>query len=337
MDRTERFYKIDRLLRQHAFVPLETFLDELEVSRATFKRDVEYMRSRLHAPIRWDRERSGYCLDARVPEGARYELPGLWFNPSEVYALLAMEQLLAQMEPGILAPRLAPLRARLAQLLGSADDTPEEVRRRIRVLQVASRRLPATEFELIAHALLKRRRVSFTYEARTTNDVTTRTVSPQRLVHYRDNWYLDAWCHLRNGLRSFSLDRIRAAEVGNDAAIDVPAEDLDKVLGSGYGIFSGANVQWAALRFSAVAARWVSAETWHPQQRSRFDADGRYVLELPYSDDRELLMDVLRHGADVEVMSPAGLRKKVRDALTDAAWRYDDEESRDAKRPAAAT
>ena len=213
MDRTERFYKIDRLLKQNAFVPIRRFLEELEVSRATFKRDMEYMRSRLHAPIVWDRERNGYRLEAQ-PQGAdRYQLPGIWFNASEVYALLAMEQLLAQMEPGILAPRLQPLRERLAQLLGSADDTPEEVRSRIRVLPMASRKLPAAAFELVAHALLKRRRLTFDYRARTTGEVTARTVSPQRLVHYRDNWYLDAWCHMRKGLRRFSLDCITEASV----------------------------------------------------------------------------------------------------------------------------
>jgi predicted DNA-binding transcriptional regulator YafY len=322
MDRTERFYKIDRLLRQQSFVPIGQFLDELEVSRATFKRDIEYMRSRLHAPITWDRERSGYCFEKQPQEASRYELPGIWFNASEVYALLAMEQLLEQMQPGILAPRLAPLRARLAQLLSSADDSPEEVRQRIRVLPIASRALPAGEFELVAHALLKRRRVSFTYQARTTNDVTTRTVSPQRLVHYRDNWYLDAWCHMRKGLRSFSVDCIRDAQVADEAADDVPAAELDKVLGSGYGIFSGQKVQWATLRFSEHAARWVSAETWHPQQRSHVDAEGRYVLEIPYSDDRELIMDVLRHGADVEVVAPDALRAKVRDALLAASRLY---------------
>jgi len=322
MDRTERFYKIDRLLRQNAFVPIGRFLDDLEVSRATFKRDIEYMRSRLHAPITWDRERNGYCFEAKEEEPARYELPGIWFNASEVYALLAMEQLLEQMQPGILAPRLAPLRARLAQLLETVDDSPEEVRQRIRVLPIASRPLPEGEFELIAHALLKRRRVSFTYQARTTDDVTTRTVSPQRLVHYRDNWYLDAWCHMRKGLRSFSVDRIRDAEAADEAAIDVPPAELDKVLGSGYGIFSGANVQWATLQFSARAARWVSAETWHPQQRSHVDVEGRYVLEIPYSDDRELIMDILRHGADVEVVAPDVLKNKVRDTLRAASRLY---------------
>ena len=72
------------------------------------------------------------------------------------------------------------------------------------------------------------------------------------------------------------------------------------------------------------AARWVSAQSWHPKQRSRVEKDGSYVLELPYAEDRELVMEILKYGADVEVLSPDPLRKRVRDALRAAAKRYAD-------------
>jgi predicted DNA-binding transcriptional regulator YafY len=81
-------------------------------------------------------------------------------------------------------------------------------------------------------------------------------------------------------------------------------------------------VQWAVLRFSPQRARWVAAEQWHPRQRSRTEADGAYVLELPYSDSRELLMDILKHGAHVEVLAPVELRDQVADALRAAAATY---------------
>ena len=322
MDRTERFYKIDRLLRQNKHVPVSRFLDELDVSLATFKRDIEYMRSRLHAPIVWDRERNGYGLTAPAKDAPRYELPGLWFNASEIHALLMMEQLLENIDPGVLAHRLEPLKARLATLLGSADHSADEVRRRIRVLTMGSRSLPAGGFEVAANALLNRRRLFIRYRGRVNNEDTEREVSPQRLVHYRDNWYLDAWCHMRRGLRSFAMDCVRDAEMRLGDVIDVPADELDAALGSGYGIFSGTAVAWAKLKFSPVAARWVAAESWHPQQRSSCAADGSYILEVPYSDDRELLRDILKYGPDAEVLAPPALRARVRDALLKASQQY---------------
>ena len=63
MNRTERFYKIDQMLHERRVVPIEVFLEELDVSRATFKRDIEYMRDRLHAPIVWDRDAGGYHFE----------------------------------------------------------------------------------------------------------------------------------------------------------------------------------------------------------------------------------------------------------------------------------
>jgi predicted DNA-binding transcriptional regulator YafY len=169
---------------------------------------------------------------------------------------------------------------------------------------------------------LQRRRQRIKYFSRARNDETEREISPQRRVHYRENWYLDAWCHLRKGIRSFAVDAIRAAEVLDESAVDLTEDELDQVLAAGYGIFSGRDVQWAVLRFSPQRARWVAAEQWHPQQRSRTDADGSYVLELPYSDSRELLMDILKHGAHVEVLAPHELRDEVAGALRAAAAIY---------------
>jgi predicted DNA-binding transcriptional regulator YafY len=322
MDRTERFYRIDRLLRQNKHVPVNRFLQELEISLATFKRDIEYMRSRLHAPIVWDRATNGYTLTTPAKDAPRYELPGLWFNASEIHALLMMEQLLENIDPGVLARRLEPLKARLGSLLGSADHTAEEVRSRVKVLTMASRPLPAGGFEIAASALLNRKRLFIRYRGRVNDEDTEREVSPQRLVHYRDNWYLDAWCHMRDGLRSFAMDCVRDAELRSGPAVDVPPGELDSVLGAGYGIFSGPPRAWAKLRFSPVAARWVRTESWHPQQKSVTEVDGSFVLELPYSDDRELLRDILKYGPDVEVLGPDELRARVKTALGRAIARY---------------
>jgi predicted DNA-binding transcriptional regulator YafY len=322
VDRTERFYRIDRLLRESRVVSIERFLDELSVSRATFKRDLEYMRDRLHAPIEWDRDAGGYRFIEHVKGNPEYELPGLWLNESEILALLSMESLLEEIEPGLLGARLEPLKARLSALIESTDHSAGEVRERIRVLRMGSRSRKIRHFEQVAFALMNRRRLHLDYFVRTRSELTHRDVSPQRLVHYRDNWYLDAWCHLADGVRSFALDAVERADVLDETARDIAVRDLDRMLGAGYGIFSGEKVRWARLRFSEQRARWVAAEEWHPQQRASFDEAGRYVLEVPYSQDPELLMDILKHGPDVEVLEPPELRERVALQLKKAMDQY---------------
>lgn len=319
MDRTERFYRIQRMLRTRRFVPIADFLKDLEISRATFKRDIEYMRDRLHVPIEWDRDSGGYRYTDGAPER---ELPGLWLSPKEIHALLATEQLLDSLEPDILGAYLAPLRERLAAVLGDNSHSVEEIRRRIRLLPIARRRADPRFMEEAATGVLTRRRLRITHFNRLTGERSAREVSPQRLVHYRNNWYLDTWCHLRNDVRSFSVDAIEAVEVLDAAAQEVDDATLDAILASGYGIFSGRQTQWASLRFTPLQSRWAAAEEWHPAQRGRLEADGSFVLEVPYSDPRELLMDILRYGPDVEVLSPPALREQVALRAAETVRRY---------------
>ena len=312
MDRTERFYKIDQLLQtRRPVVKVREFLSELGISLATFKRDLEYMRERLNAPIVWDREQNGYRFEEQRAKGPKYELPGLWFSPEEAQALLTMEHLLEGLEPSLLGPHLAPLRTRLTALLTTGEHSAAEVRRRIRVIPFGARRHEPKHFSLIASAVLGRQRLRIEYFNRSRGEVSEREVSPQRLVYYRANWYLDTWDHLRNDIRSFSLDAVRAAEMLPARAKEVPDAQLDEVLSAGYGIFGGRKVQWATLRFSAERARYVSLEEWHPRQKARFEKDGRYVLEVPFSSEKELVMDLLKHGAEVEVLEPASLRAEL--------------------------
>ena len=106
------------------------------------------------------------------------------------------------------------------------------------------------------------------------------------------------------------------------AAKEVSAKRIDEAVEAGYGIFGGAPKGWATLKFTPERARWVSGEVWHPNQRSATQADGSYVLEIPYSDERELLGDLLRFGADVEVVAPVDLRNRIKRALHEAAGRY---------------
>ena len=322
MDRTERFYKIDQLLNERRSVPMEALIEELGISRATVKRDIEYMRDRLNAPITWDRSLRGYCFDTSLPGAKKYGLPGLWFNDQEILALLTMHQMLSNLGSGLITPHVKPLLARLNALLGSQDDSAEEIRKRIRILHMAARTERPEHFETAASATIRRRRLKIAYHARSSDEATEREVSPQRLVHYRDNWYLDGWCHLRAGLRSFSVDAIKTADILDRRAKHIAEKDLNEVLESSYGIFSGKADKRARLRFTPKQARWVASEQWHPQQVSCFEKDGSYLLEFPYRNDGELIMDILKYGADVEVLGPAALRRKVKARLEAAARHY---------------
>lgn len=313
MSMNERIYKIDQLLSERRVVTIAELLERLAISKATLKRDLTLMRDRMNAPIIFDRELGGYRFDKnnRI-HGTPYELPGLWFSAEEIHALLTMHHLISNLDAGgLLGPHLQPLQSRLTALLGAADDPVDEVKRRIKIRMIGVRHVHLAHFEVVGLALLKRKRVRIDYYARGANQTTQREVSPQRLICYRGNWYLDAWCHLRNDLRSFSIDAIYHVDILDKKTRDISDKKLDQVLGAGYGIFAGEKVQWATLLFSPEIARWVSNERWHLNQKAKFNEDGSYELKIPYSKDTELVMDIMRYGASIKVISPVELVRRI--------------------------
>ena len=326
MDRTERFYKIELLLRSRGCVSFVALREELAVSPATLKRDLQYLRDRLHAPIVYDAHDNGYRFDAlATARGERHELPGLWFSEHEIHALLTMHQLLAGLDDdGVLSRHLQPMLERLQGMLGADASESRELMRRIKVIGTARRRVPSRWFELLGSALVQRRRLWLRYFKRSDRSHSEREVSPQRLVHYRATWYLDAWCHASEGLRRFALDAVRDARVLEARARNVPVRELEAALDAGYGIYGGgdAKLQWATLVFSPEAAQWVANEEWHPQQKSRALDDGRYELQVPYSDATELAMDILRHGDSVTVAGDKALAATIAQRLKSALSRY---------------
>jgi predicted DNA-binding transcriptional regulator YafY len=340
MDRTERLYVIERLVRQRGHASFSALQEALEVSRATLWRDIEYLRSRLGAPLEYDRFVNGYRFapGTGADRATSHELPGLWFSERELYSLLMAHQLLSglEVEGAGLSRHLQPLLDRIHALLAHsgasgagngpgetpAAHTAQALMQRVRIIVSARRDVPARCFEQVGEALMRRRRLHLRYLTRGRGTVSERDVSPQRLVHHRNTWYLDAWCHRALALRRFALDAVETAQVLDDAAREMPLATVQSAMDAGYGIYAGAKPRWAVLRFAPLAAQWVSRERWHPEQQGRWLADGQWELRLPYTGETELVMDVLRHGDEVEVIRPAALREAVVQRLGRALQRY---------------
>lgn len=315
----ERISKIVRLIRRRGAVSMDTLKSELEVSQASVKRDLEFLRDRLGCPLEWDRSKRGWVVRDDLAEGGRFELPGVWFDASEVFALLTMMHLVEDVQPGLLDEHVGPLKSRLRSLLAQGAKSAKPIEHKLKLIHFAPRKVESKHFRLIAGALLDGKRLHLRYLNRDRKEHTERTISPQQLVHYRENWILDAWCHTRNGIRSFALEAIEDVRVLDVAAVEVCKGEMQNHFRSGYGIFAGQAVHRARLKFTPERAQWVSKETWHHDQSSEYLADGSYVLEIPYSNDQELLMDLLRHSPEVEILEPLELRQRLHAALCAAA------------------
>jgi proteasome accessory factor C len=305
MDRFDRIFKLHNLFaNRRTPISMKALKQELQCSRATVARALEEMEDYLGAPVEYDKKRNGYCYNRRDGEHL-YELPGLWFSADELHGLLICQHLLTRIGPGILQDQIRHLQNRIETLLALHPEAAKPKLANVKFLTVGGRCLSdSRHFLNAAAALFGGKRLRIDYRARSSDERSRRDISPQNILCYRDNWYLDAWCHLREELRIFAVDKIESAEILPEDAVTLPESELHAYFASAYGIFSGIAKYTAVLVFSAERARWLADEHWHPEQQTRWLDDGRFELRIPFNDHRELLMDILKYGADVEVREP---------------------------------
>ncbi|MCX7605176.1 MAG: HTH domain-containing protein, partial [Bryobacteraceae bacterium] len=185
MSQMERIYVIHRMLERGRAVPLSRIIEKLEISRATAKRDIEFMRYRLDAPIQYDRELGGYRY-APAAEGdgqpQEYQLPGIWLTSSEMSALLLMRHLLEHLNSDVLSEALGPAVERIEAMAGVGERTLRDLRRRFRVLAARHRPVNDQIFRIVSTAVTQRKKLRLTYFSRSRGEILTRDVSPQRLI-----------------------------------------------------------------------------------------------------------------------------------------------------------
>jgi proteasome accessory factor C len=239
-----------------------------------------------------------------------FALPGNWFDTQNVRALSLMLEL--QEELGVCGEvrAFAGLRERLRKL--TRQVVSSQTHKPILIKRSAHRAVKAETIHTLLQAIQLQTRARFHYRARTTADAQSeiREVSPHQLELYRGNWYLLAWCHRRLAWRYFALERLENPEQTDTQS--APKTDPPKQ--RGYGIFDLEANKTAVLRFSPFRSQWIKDESWHPNQIDEVDCQtGALTRQFPYGDDTELLRDLMREGADVEVLAPEQLKARLRE------------------------
>ncbi|MDO9519026.1 MAG: WYL domain-containing protein [Pseudohongiella sp.] len=309
MDKLDRIQQLHQLFtaRRHP-IKMSELAEHLECTPKTVSRLIEVMRNYLFAPIEFVKGKGWAYID--TPH-ERFQLPGLWLTANELQSMALLLHVLENFGNGLLNEELKAVEQEIHKLLNTRKIKPETLMNRIKVLPLGNRSIPNEVFLRVGDALLKTRQITFRYKD-FKNKPSTRTVSPQSLLYYRDNWYLDAWCHTKDDLRIFSLARIERVFTTDEnvPATLIPQQEREQHFAGSYGIFAGRASQTATLRFHSGIAREISMQQWHPQQVGQWDND-EYVLSFPYGDERELVLDLMRYVPDVVVEQPTALRQSV--------------------------
>ncbi len=310
MDKRDKLYELHRIFAQSrtSYISKTTLLERLEISESTLKRRLRDLRDQYGAPLEYSSEHHGWYYRP----GEHFELPGLWFNQQELYAFLTLEQLLETLGPGLVSTQLAQARNRIKTLLSAHSNLDEDINEKLRIIATFQRKIDSSYFQELVKATFSRRQLKITTTNRQTRHITERTISPQRIVYYKDNWYIDAYCHYRNAIRTFAMDSIQKVTQLHRAAKMISPEKIDAETQQSYGIFSGKATHTAVIEFHPPASFWVANEIWHPQQSGQWRTAEIYELHIPYHHEKELLADILRYGDLVTVRAPQTLRDAIR-------------------------
>ncbi|PCK09361.1 MAG: hypothetical protein COA42_04330 [Alteromonadaceae bacterium] len=321
MNSFDRIHDLHKILKdRRTAIPLEDILQQMECSRATFNRVKRHMTEFMGAPISYSRDLGGYYYQENADNG--YELPGIWFNQQELQALLLVQSLAKGF--GVLSGVLQPIEQRFTQLLTNNALDATTVANKVRFLGVATREVDNNIFMPLVEATLNSSNIVISYKARNSSGYTEREISPQRIINYRNNWYVDAWCHMRSSLRTFAMAFINEISPGNGTFTTLAEEDIDAYYQSSYGFVSGGEVDVTTIYFAPNIASIAAAEQWHPQQIGRFTQDSGYELSFPFNRDspQELLKDIMQRGSQVEIIKPAYLREALSSMLKQTLARY---------------
>lgn len=307
---------LERMLRIHHAVesgrfPNATLLArELEVSTKSIQRDIEFMRDRLALPIAFNPSRQGYFYTEEVSS-----FPTLQITEGELAALVIAEKALQQYRgTQFEKPLLSAIRKIEQSLPNTISLNLADLEQTISFRTRAEPILDLEVFHALAQATAKRRQLELCYRKPGRRDAEARLIDPYHLANINGEWYLFAYDHGREDIRTFVPARVHSVKQTGKTFPRPEKFSLERRLHDSFGVHSGQGQYSVILRFAARVADFVREKKWHPSQKLRELRDGRVELSLQLSSLVEIERWVLSWGGDAVVVKPPELANSIRGA-----------------------
>ena len=315
----ERLYRIFKMLSDGGYPNCNDFTDELETTRRTVLRDLDYMRDRMNVPLEFDRARNGYYLTRPFEN-----LPMIEISESDLVLLFVAERVASQYGSE-LGGRIKASFARLASVLGDTVNTTwQDLDALLSFRTTGVGKAELDSFETLQKSVKNKSVVSFRYQGANDPRPKSRTVHPYHLGLVNSQWYLFAWDPTREAMRTFSLARIGSPKATGkrfepDAGVSVPA-----LLAGSLGVaYKHKEVSTVRIRFASDLAKVIGERVWHPSQKILKVQDGKIELSLAVADTKELRNWIMSWGPRAEVLAPALLRESVAKLARETVAIYD--------------
>lgn len=300
--------RIHQAIQSGRFPNAVSLAGELEVSTKSIHRDFEFMRDRLELPLAFNYERKGYYYTSEVSS-----FPTLQITEGELFALLVAEKALQQYR-GTTFER--PLVSAFKKMAAALPDTVSlnlaEWERTISFRTRAEPILNLEVFDQLAKATAQRQQLQLTYRKPGRRETELRVVDPYHLANINGEWFLFAWCHLRQDIRTFVPARIKAIKLTGETFARPQKFSLEKRLRDSFGVQSGQGSYDVAIRFNEMVADYIREKKWHDSQQLKELNDGGLELRMKLSSLSEVERWVLGWGGNAKVLHPPELAEKIR-------------------------
>jgi proteasome accessory factor B len=306
----ERMLRIHQAIQSGGYPNAATLAVELEVSSKSIHRDIEFMRDRLELPVAYDPSRFGFHYTSEVNA-----FPSVQISEGELFALIVAEKALEQYR-GTSFER--PLISAIKKLQRSLPDTISfnlaEWQQTISFRTSAEQILNLDIFKQVANAASQRKQLRIAYRKPGTDKPEERLVDPYHLGNINGEWFLFAYDHLREDIRTFAPIRIVSLEP-TGKTFERPADfSPAKMLHGSFGVLSGKGEHDVVIRFEKAVADYIQEKRWHPSQEIKHLKDGGLELRLKLSSLNEIQRWVLGWGGSAKVIAPTELKESVRAA-----------------------
>lgn len=306
----ERYYWFDNQIRVGTFPNASTLAEKYECCDKTAQRAIDYMRDRLHAPLKYDSVQHGYHYTDNS-----FELPSLQVSQEELLAILLAQNILSSSAGGSISALINRFGKRLFVKMGDLGLDEKWLEEAFSATWNEYAPAEGQVFQRVTKALLESRVLEFSYTSPREKQPTVRSVEPHHLQHYMGSWTMIGFCRLRNGWRRFMLSRMTELVPTNEMFKPRPKSEWADQVGGGFGIFQGSKLIPVTLRFNPFRAAWIKEQVWHPKQTIKVRPDGRLDLTFPVCEFHEVKMKILQFGGDVEVLEPFELRYEISEEI----------------------
>jgi len=315
----ERYHWFHNEVKKGKYPNAAKLATKFEISEKQAQRDIEFIRDRLKAPLKYDAKNKGYYY-----EDAGYEIPPIWFREDDLIAIILAIKLASTIPEKNLKHALLQVVETIIDSNSSRKININELMDKVSVKNIEYYKIDGTVFQQVLASLYNQKPIEITYYSPHKKEETERIIMPVHLLCYMGRWHLIAYCSLKKGLRNFAVSRIKDLK-DTDVKIELPHDipDIKAYINKAFGLLSNDNKIEVCLKFSEDVADWIKEQVWHDAQEIIENDDGSLCLKFPASDFRELKGEILKYGSSVKVIYPEELKNAVKEEIKKMQKNYE--------------